>query len=311
MKALRTVRPAPEIELEDAAGTIYPLSYPDRFMQSISGLGMPPIRHWTTRSPFQAGETHWGYAVAPRVINLTLFLKGCDRADYWAKRRANVAMLMPSGGPHKLRLITPDIKKYELHDVWVTGGYELSSDDNMRNSRVQTGGVQLTAYDPMWKWVNSPLDVGETRDADGRTCVETSAMTTRDELQLAFTGPFNLGTTTATATLTCTNDGTWETKTTITVEGPTSDWTLINATTGYALYWDGYDIAAGETVTIDIPAKTCTSSLVGDVSIYLSGDTGSFALDPGANTINFWSGGDAVNAVTTIGVCWYLELVGV
>ena len=303
-------RPMPEIELEDGDGNIYPLSFPSRLLQSIDGMGLPPIQHWTTRSPHQDGRSHWGYAVQPRVLNLTLYLRGCDRADMYAKRRANVAMLSPRNGAMKLRLITPDLLKYELHDVWVTAGYELSSQDQPV-PRKQIGGVQLTAYDPIWKWVNSPLGAGESRDAEGRTCVADDTWTLTAALVLPFTGPYLLGTTTGTNTLTCTNDGSWATRPVITVEGPIEDWLINNATNGYFLSWDGYSVAAGETITIDIPDKTVTSSVSGDVSTYLSGDTGSFVLDPGANTIDVYASGGVVNLTTEVSVCWYVELLGV
>jgi len=307
---MKRLRPAPEFELEDTDGNVYPLSFPNRMLQSIDGLGLPPVQHWTTRSPFQDGRSHWGYAIQPRVINAVLYLRGCDRADMYAKRRANIVMLSPRNGPHKLRFITPDLLKYELHDVYVTGGYTLSSQDQPMSTR-QVGGVQLTAYDPIWKWVNSPLGAGETRDADGRTCIADDTWTITPELTLPFSGPYLLGTSVAENTLTCTNDGSWATKPAITFEGPVYDWIMSNTTNGYILSWDGYAVAAGETITIDIPDKTVTSDLVGDVSTYLSGDTGSFALDPGVNTIDVFASGGVVNLTTTVSVCWYVELLGV
>jgi hypothetical protein len=305
-------RPAPEIELEDANGTVYPLSFPDRLLQSIDGMGLPPIQHWTTRSPYQDGRSHWGYAVQPRVLNLVLYLKGCNRSDMYAKRRANVDMLSPRNGAMTLRLITPppDPRQYELRDVWVSAGYTLSSQDQPSPIR-QVGGVQLTAYDPIWKWTNAPLNAGESRDAEGRSCVVDDTWTTSAELTLPFTGPYLLGTTTGTNTLTCTNNGSWATKPYITLEGPCNDWVLSNATNGDRLSWDGYQIATGETITIDIPGKTVTSDVSGDVSTYLSGDTGSFELDPGANSLTVYASGGIVNLTTTISVCWYVELLGV
>jgi len=307
---MRRYRPMPEVELEDDNGIIYPLSFPSRLLQSIDGLGLPPVRHWTTRSPKQDGRSHWGYAVQPRVINMVLYLRGCDRADMYAKRRANVVMLSPRNGPHKLRFITPDLLKYELHNVWVTSGYTLSSQDQPMPQR-QVGGVQLTAYDPIWKWVNSPLGAGEARDAEGRTCIVDDTWTITGELALPFTGPYLLGTSVATNVLTCTNDGSWATRPVITFEGPVEDWIVSNATNGYILSWDGYSVAAGEIITVDIPGKTVTSSVSGDVSTYLSGDTGSFALDPGANTINVYASGGVVNLTTEVSVCWYVELLGI
>jgi hypothetical protein len=303
-------RPMTEIELETADGTVYPLSFPDRLQQSIDGLGLPPIQHWTTRSPFQDGRSHWGYAIQPRIINVVLYSRGCNRADMYAKRRANVVMLSPHNGPHKLRLITPDLLKYELHDVWVNSGYTLSSNEQPMPTR-QVGAVQLVANDPVWKWVNSPLGAGETRDAEGRTCVSDNDWDLTAELVLPFTGPYLLGTTVGEMTLTCTNDGSWPTRPVITMEGPVEDWLMSNTTNGYVLSWDGYSIAAGEIITIDIPDKTVTSDLTGDVSTYLSGDTGSFALDPGANTIDVFAAGSVVDLTTEVSVCWYVELLGV
>ena len=303
-------RPAPEIELEDADGNIYPLSFPDRLLQSIDGLGLPPVQHWTTRSPYQDGRSHWGYAIQPRVMNAVLYLRGCDRADMYAKRRANIVMLSPRNGPHKLRLITPDLLKYELHDVYVTGGYTLSSQDQPMPTR-QVGGVQLTAYDPIWKWVNSPLDGGESRDADGRTCITDDTWTITGELILPFTGPYLLGTTVGENALVCTNDGSWATKPVITMEGPVDDWIITNVTNGNLLSWDGYSVATGETITVDIPDKTVTSDVTGDVSTYLSGDTGSFALEPGVNNLTVYAAGGVVNLTTEVSVCWYVELLGV
>ena len=307
---MRRIRPAPEFELEDTDGNIYPLSFPGRLLQSIDGLGLPPVRHWATRSPFQDGQTHWGYAIQPRVINAVLYLRGCDRADMYAKRRENIAMLSPRNGPHKLRFITPDLLKYELHDVYVTGGYTLSSQDQPTPNR-QIGGVQLTAYDPIWKWVNSPLGGGETRDAYGRTCVEDSSWTLVHCLTIPFTAPFLLGTRSGTNQLTCTNDGSWATRPTIAFEGPVYDFIITNSTNGWELVWNGYIVDTGETITIDIAGKTCTSDVAGDLSGYLSGDSGSFCLDPGVNTIDVFATGGVVDGTTTVSVCWYLEILGV
>jgi len=86
---------------------------------------------------------------------------------------------------------------------------------------------------------------------------------------------------------------------------------VMNNDNGYILSWDGYSIAAGETITVDIPGKTVTSDVSGDVSSYLSGDTGSFALDPGTNTISVFVSGSVVNLTTEVSICWYVELLGV
>jgi hypothetical protein len=307
---MRRIRPAAELEYIDADGETYPLSFPNRQLTQVSGLGMPPIQHWTTRAPFQHGRSHWGYAWQPRVITLTLYLRGCDRADMYAKRMANMAMLSPANGEGKLRLVLSDNHKYELHNVWFTGGYELSSQEQPEPA-VQMGGLQLTAYDPFWKWTTSPLDAGETRDAEGRTCVETSTFVQSVELDLPFVGPFLLGTTVSTATLNCTNDGGEATKPVITVEGPTDDFVINNPANSTYLSFDGYSIAAGEVVTFDIPDKTITNAAGDNLITYVGGNFGTFELEPGLNALAFESSGSAVNLTTTVSCCWYVELVGV
>jgi hypothetical protein len=233
----------------------------------------------------------------------------------YTKRRNWVDMLSPRTGAMILRLITPapDPRQYELHNVWVTGGGMLASTDQPMPQR-QVTGLQLTAYDPIWKWVNAPLDAGETRDADGRTCIVDDTWTTSAELSLPFSAPYLLGTTTGENTLTCTNDGSWATRPVITVEGPINDFVISNSTNGKFLMWDGYQVATGEIITIDIPEKTVMSDITTpatDVSSYLSGDTGSFELDPGANTVDIFASGGIVNLTTEISVCWYVELLGV
>ena len=310
-------QPLIEFELEDDDGTVYVLGPETRHALEISGLGMPPVRHWTTRSPFQHGRTHWGYAFMPRVVDIILATRGCGRSGMYAGRYANIEMLNPMNGPLKLRLKVPQAELvYELHDGWYVGNYELDSADQSQDVDGiwnQVGAASIEYEDPIWKWTNSPLGGTETRDADGRTCILDDTWTLTGELTLPFVGPYLLGTTAGTNVLTCTNDGSWETKPVITFEGPVNDWVASNATNDDLLMWNGYNIAAGETVTIDIPNKTCTTDLGGattDVSTYLSGDTGSFALDPGANTINVFGSGAVVNAVTTVGICWYPEFLG-
>lgn len=301
--------PISELEWEAGDGTIYPLLYPGRHLMEISGLGMPPIQHWTTRSPFQHGETHWGYAWQPRIVNLVLYSQGGNRTCLYYQRQDTIAAFNPALGPGKLRLTYPDGQAFELHECRFNSDYKLSSADGTHTTQI--GSMQLRVSDPFWKWVTAPLNAGETRDAEGRSCVVDDSWTTTSQLRLPFSGPYLLGTTTGTNALTITNSGTVSTKPVITMEGPIYDWVLSNATNGDFLIWNGYAIAAGETVTIDIPAKTCTSDVSGDVSTYLSGDTGSFSLDAGVNTLNAIASGGVITATTTIGVCWYLEVLGI
>jgi hypothetical protein len=226
-------------------------------------------------------------------------------------RRETMAAFNPANGAGKLRLTYPDGDAFELHDCWFNADYGLSSADG--TATTQIGNMQLRVCDPFWKWITAPLGAGETRDAEGRTCIVDDTWTLTTELRLPVAAPYLLGTTAGENTLTPTNDGTVSVPPVITVEGPINDWVISNATTGHVLIWNGYNIATGETVTIDIQGKTCLSDITTpatDVSSYLRGDTASFALDPGANTLDVYASGGVTNAVTTIAVCWYLEFIG-
>ena len=128
-------RPLLEFELIDADDNVYLLGPETRHALEISGLGMPPISHWTTRSPFQHGRTHWGYAYGVRPVDMVLVTKGCGRDGMYAGRAANIVMLDPANSPLKLRLRVPRANLvYELHGGWYTGGYELSSGDQSATS---------------------------------------------------------------------------------------------------------------------------------------------------------------------------------
>ena len=300
--------PVPEIELEDADGNVYPLEYPGNNVMEASGLGMPPIEHHTTRAPYQDGRTFWSYSWQPRVINLILFLRGCGRQGFWDGRAYNIEMLNPQNGPHKMRLSYPNGEIYELHDGYYTSGYSLSSESG--GGSWQIGDAQLVFYDPFWKWVNAPLNAGEARDTNGRSCIYTSVFATEDWLILPFDGPFYLGVTTQTATLTVVNNGTLIAKPVILVEGPTLDWKLTNETTRDELEWDGYEIATGEVVTLNVPDNTVTNAAGTNLSTYVEGDFRTFGLAPGSNTLTFLAYGGATAGTTTITCCWYSEVLG-
>jgi len=305
-------KPHVEFEFEDASGNLFPLELTDRLLTRIAGLGMPPVRHWTTRSPFQHGRSHWGYAFQPRVVTVGLLLRACDRDGYWDKRKANVGMFNPMNGPLKLRLTRPDRHVYELHDGWYQAGYELEATDLDDPWSIE-GASQVEFEDPFWKWTTAPLSAGQTRDSDGRVCSLTVTFTTQSNLVLPFSGPFLLGTETGTADVGANNAGTWEALPVITITGPLSDWTLTNDTNGKQISWNNYVIDDGEIVTIDIPEKTVVNDDGLDLRSYLSGDSATFSLAPGDNDVTFWAA-DLEDGLypnwPIFQMCWYVEVLG-
>lgn len=303
-----------EFEIEDADGNRFVLELPKRHVTSIAGLAMPPVRHWTTRSPFQHGRSHWGYAFQARTVTIGLLLDACGRDVHWDYRQENVGIFNPMNGPLKLRLRRQDRHVYELHGGWYQGGYELQATDMDDPSSVE-GASQIEFMDPFWKWITAPLSDGQSRDDDGRTCVTAWINTTTSELQLPFTGPFLLGTETGTLTFTGYNAGTWAAKPVFTVEGPVGDWILTNNTNGRQMSFTGYVTGDFETVTIDVPNKEAYNDDGDDLTPYVGGDFATFELDPGTNSLTFF-GVDLDSSGLYppwpyITACWYVEVLGV
>ncbi len=302
-----------EFEIEDANGNTYPLEHPWRHVTEMSGLGLPPIRHWTTRAPFQQGRSHWGYAFQPRVVNVGFLTDTDCRTEFWKKRLDFVDVFNPMNGPHKLRLYREDRHTFELHDVWYNSGFDFRHGDQ-DPPFLQMSTIQLVINDPFFKWTTVDLESGQTRDSDGRVCVTAGTFTTQDELTVPFTGPFLLGVTIGTATITAVNNGTWAAKPVITITGPLSDWSLTNDTNGKQITWDGYVIADDEVVTISVPDKTATNGAGDDLTSYVGGDIGSFVLDPGSNTLSFWCADIDDTGLywlePEVQVCWYAEILG-
>ena len=306
-------QPHVEFELEDKDGTLYPFEGPTRHLTGISGIAMPPVKHWDTRSPFQHGESHWGYALQPRLVTFGIQTVGCDRNDLWERRQKNMDMLSPLRSPHKLRFHREDEHRFELHEGWYQGGYELAESDQ-DDPFASTGPARLKFNEPAWKWVTVPLEAGQTRDNEGRVCALTVTFTTVNHLVLPFSGPFLLGTTTGTADVSANNAGSWEVKPVITITGPCSDWTLTNNDTDHQISWDGRLIDDGETITISVPDRTAVDDDGVSVLEYLSGDYATFALEPGDNDIEFWTA-DIEDGLypnwPTIQMCFFVEVVGI
>ena len=63
-------------------------------------------------------------------------------------------------------------------------------------------------------------------------------------------------------------------------------------------------------MTLDIPAKTVTNGAGDNLRAYVGGNFGTFELEPGANVLTWFAIDGVVNATTTVGACWYVEILG-
>lgn len=98
------------------------------------------------------------------------------------------------------------------------------------------------------------------------------------------TVPFQLYQQTA-VSATCTNGGTFGAPPIITIDGPTTGPRVTNVTTGLVLDLDGLTLAEGESVVIDVGAKTILKNDGTDLSGYLTAESDWWVLEPGDNEL--------------------------
>ncbi|MBN1286442.1 MAG: phage tail family protein [Anaerolineae bacterium] len=124
-----------------------------RYLNSIDGLGMPPLRHVTRRGYQQDGETWLAAQLSPRTINLQVTEVYASRIGMFDGHRDWFAMLRPGADAGALRKVLPDGRAYEV-DVRFQSGLDAGPQDRLGH-RVQTYTMQLVAHDPVWRSVEA------------------------------------------------------------------------------------------------------------------------------------------------------------
>jgi len=136
-------------------------------------------------------------------------------------------------------------------------------------------------------------------------------------LVFPITFPITFGSTVLSDSQVITYLGTWMEFPVIEIDGPLSGATIYNDTTGES-FQILYDIAAGDTVTINLAdrLKTVTSLVAGDIQGTVIGDLGTWhiAADPealgGLNTVRV-SGAGASPGSTAIRLNYYTRFIGI
>lgn len=221
--------------------TTYELSDRNPFdVVSVMGVGIAPTRRLSQRGPLQHGETDIGYRLDPRMVTLVLVSSGESLAAADTHRDTLARIFAPRlTTPVKLRYTRDDAAVRELA-CRVSGIVDMPIGEFDRIGVMQRVGVQLVAADPNWYDpdpqqmsmalasissglavpVEVPLLVESGSGGDGR-------------IQIEYTGTF-------------------DEFPIITLVGPIEDALIVNETTGDELFFDGYTITAGTSVTIDL-----------------------------------------------------------
>lgn len=274
---------------------------------STSGWGMPPADIGTTRGPYQHGLTPLYVRLGTRIISIDIYNKACDREEYWEKR----ADLLNELRYNRTNLNAPvagSLKYYRADgiirqvDVMLRTGPELNP-TIQGNPSAFRDTIEFSAYNPILYYP------GQESEAIVGFDVEPT-------VQLTF--PFTFDSQTITFGLSgsfisvagqIVYLGTWLEYPTITIQGPATNPSITNITTGQKLELNPYIIAANEIVTFDLTYahKTVTNNFGDSLLGYMSSDSnlGTFSLesDPsapgGINSLEIEMGGsDATSQVT-------------
>jgi len=273
-------------------------------LTEISGLAMPPLEHRTSRSPFQHGETLLGTVLRPRVVQISMHLRGCDRPQMWALRTQVIELLNPLLGQFKFQVLFDDGNIYELWNVVFDAGFDAGTVDQIQ-PETQRISLRLIAYDPVWY---SPQQIVEISGGE----IEPWLV-----FPMAFPIMFNVADALS-EIVNVVNSGNWISHPTVIFQGPMEGPIVENLTTDEKLELK-YAIIAGEIVTINTTpgVKTVTNGSGDNLLGYLSSDSdlGTFHLDPsplaplGVNEIYF--SGINLGGVGQARIEWYNRYLGI
>lgn len=278
-------------------------------LTTITGIAMPPISHRTVRSPFQHGESHLGFSLRPRPVQVALHLRECNRLELWNLRRDFMTLINPLVGNVRIRAEYRDGSIYELHDVAYDAGFEMGT-DGMTGPYTQNIGARFIAYDPVW-W-----EYPERSESPALTVVNDLVFGDASPPSTAIF-PITFGAVHIDEDVAATVSGNWMAFPTIELTGPMENPIIENLTTDERLELT-YGIVDGEVVTITtrFGNKTVENDSGENLIGYLTTDSdlATFHLDPdpiatgGVNTVSFVAGNCTINSAITMR--WYDRHLG-
>ena len=267
------------------------------------GFGMPPIRRLEERGPLQDGVTDRGYRYDPRVIILSLGIKGDDQADFYSKRSSLINIFKARNTAGKLRFVVGSItRQIDGHLV----GNALAFDDDNRDRLFQRVGIAIKCPDPRWYDPSMQTVTFELGGGD-------------DTLVVPYEVPYKLGASTIDVSKTITYAGNIKSYPTIRITGPIENAIITHNTTGYVLDFTGTTIAADDYYEIDLGYSDNTivdsagtnkiDDLTDDSDLVEWAIEASPEVAGGVNSINV--SGSGVDADTKVDVTYYDMYTGI
>lgn len=220
--------------------SIYGANYADKWIVTYEGgFGMPPVRHISDKGAFQHGETWKDFRLLPRIIDLNLRYVGSSRSGLYHAQET-LSTWLGAFGKFKLQKVRPDGAVREIVCNFLDGmSFPKNSKDN-ESAQVDT--LKLRADDPIWYDPTQKVFYVVGGANSGTWLYGVAA-------GLIF--PATFGSMTLGVTETLQYAGTFRTYPVIYLTGPLEDLIITNLTTDEKISFDGYHIAAGETVEVD------------------------------------------------------------
>jgi hypothetical protein len=290
-------------------GHVFKFTTDDTFSTSYSGGGFPEINYILSEGPGQFGSSLIGYSLKPRIIQLIVDRKSCDRYDFWRIRSEFLDIFRPNRQYHRrlepgvLRKYLPDGRKINL-DVLISEGFRFDTDE-VGNKYELTEVVRFIAFDPIYY-------------SDELKTVNFAMGSLPSELKFPATFPIFFGPYTSVSIQTIDYAGltdaytpTFHSYPVITIVGPCSGPLIDNMTLDVKIKLN-YAISGGETVTIDLTKfgeKTVKNNLGVDLSgtvDFTVSDLRSFRIAPdpeaplGHNVIKIYSTNNSVGTSITL-----------
>jgi hypothetical protein len=230
------------------------------------GFGLAPLHRITTRGPLQDGDSDIDFRLDPRVLQLPLMVvntSNAPRFQHYLIRESLLGIFRPGDNgtlivrASKIEGVIVSVIERRIN-VRVLGGLSFDVDPNGFHVRTV---VQLRADDPTWYETESGTS--------------NRISTTYNDTLINSSRVFN-------------NFGNWKTFPLIRINGPITNPTITNVTTGQVIAITA-TIAAGAyyDINLEYGKKTVVDNLgVNRIStVSASSNLATWAFEPGANTV--------------------------
>jgi hypothetical protein len=257
----------------DADGVAHDLTDANgaRLLKGVEGRFMPPVSFIEEEVPLQPGARLRRPKTLPREVTLPVLFQAADASAMRAALRAWLRELNVDKGPGILRVLAPGGDTRELNCMYA-GGLEIVENDATAAPTWQRAVLVFRAVDPYWY--------------DGADTTETFTLGAPAATFFPFF-PLSLSASEVLAADAVDNGGDVDAWPRWVITGPGTDPVLKNITTGETLALT-YELAAGETITIDTApgAKTIVGPDGSSIFEDLTAGSALWALAPGANALS-------------------------